>query len=110
MQYQVLTSAQQSQVEYLFADAFFGTDANSFEYEVQHGEVIGRAKLKAISSELLATARKPHTIRINVAVRDIPAELVTVEMQRDAAYTIQFIARNLVEQLIKSQTLEAHNG
>ena len=107
MQYQALTSAQQSQVEYLFADAFFGTDATSFEYEVQHGEVIARSRIAKTAE---TSARKPHTISINVAVRDIPAELVTVEMQRDAAYTIQFIARNLVEQLIQSKTLEAHHG
>lgn len=109
MQYQALTSAQQSQVEYLFADAFFGTDATSFEYEVQHGEVIGRMQiLRSAQNDM--TKRKPRTISINVAVREMPAELVTVEMQRDTAYTIQSIARHLVEQLIQSQTLEAHHG
>ena len=107
MQYQTLTPAQQSQVEYLFADQIFGTDATGFEYEVKAGNVIARSRI-APSGE--AEARKPKTVRVHVAVREIPTAYLSVEMDREANYAIQAIARSLIEQLIKSQTLEAHHG
>ena len=100
-----LDAAQQAQAAYLFADDVFGTDANAYEYELEAGKVIGHSQLTANSLSL--NVRKPRTISINVCTREVPAEMVTVEMDRNANYAIQSIARNIVARLIQSQTVEA---
>ena len=102
-----LDAAQQAQAAYLFADDVFGTDVNAYEYELEAGKVIGRARLAANSSPLNAHVRKPRTISVNVCTREVPAEMVTVEMDRNANYAIQSIARNIAARLIQSQTVEA---
>jgi hypothetical protein len=104
MQYQSLTPAQQTQAAYLFADEVFGTDAYGFDYEISNGTVIGRACLDKHTD---LNARKPHTVSVNVCVREVPAEMVTIEMDRNANATIQSIARSVVARLIQSQTVEA---
>jgi len=100
-----LTPTQQDQAAYLFADEIFGTDASAFDYEVQDNNVIGRTKLNANSQQL--SVRKPHTVLVNVSVREVPAEFVTIEMDRQSAYAIQSIARSVVARLIQSQSVEA---
>jgi len=103
--YSSLDAAQQAQAAYLFADDVFGTDANAYEYELEAGKVIGRARLTVTSLSL--NVRKPRTISVNVCTREVPAEMVTVEMDRNADYAIQSIARNIAARLIQSQTVEA---
>lgn len=107
MNYQSLTPLQREQVAFLFCDDLFGTDPNGYEYELIGECVIGRVKLTAISSQLLAHVRKPHAVAVNVAVRDVPSAFVTVEMSRDAEIAIKEIARSVVARLIQIQTVEA---
>ena len=105
--YSSLDAAQQAQAAYLFADDVFGSDVAAFDYEISDGKIIGRARLAANSSPLNAHVRKPRTISVNVCTREVPAEMVTVEMDRNANYAIQSIARNIAARLIQSQTVEA---
>lgn len=47
--YAALTSAQRGQVDYLFADAHFGTDPAAYEYELNtQGDVNGRTAIQPI--------------------------------------------------------------
>jgi hypothetical protein len=105
MIYSSLTPAQQTQAAYLFADEVFGTDAHDFDYEIKDNAIIGRSRI--VKNGDAVHNRKPHTVSVNMCVRDVPAEFVTVEMDRNAAYAIQTIARNIVERMIQSQTVEA---
>jgi hypothetical protein len=107
MTYQSLTPAQRDQAAFLFADDIFGTDPNAYEYELTGAMVTGRIQRTAINSKLLAHARKPHAVAVNVAVRDIPGQFVTVEMDRTATTTIQEIARNVVARLVQVKSVEA---
>lgn len=107
MIYSSLTPAQREQAAFLFADDIFGTDPNAYEYELTGEMVTGRIQLAAISSELLTHVRKPHAVAVNVAVREVPCQFVTVEMDRTATITIQEIARNIVAQLIQVKLVEA---
>lgn len=107
MNYSTLTPAQQTQCEYLFADATFGTDPHAYDYEIKGVDVVGRVQLRAISSKLLAHARKPHTVSVNVAVLNVPDGFVTVEMSRNAMIAIQDIARSAVERMLQVQHQEA---
>ena len=105
MLYSSLTTDQQIQAAYLFADDAFGSCADAFDYEISNGNVIGRARLNA--NKLNVNALKPHTVMVNVCVREVPAGIVTIEMDRNANTTIQSIARNIAARLIQSQTVEA---
>lgn len=110
MIYSSLTPAQRDQVAFLFADEIFGTDPSAYEYELTGETVTGRVRLSALSGQRSVHVRKPHSVTVNVAVRDVPEALVTVEMRRDAQMSIQQIARNVVARLIQSNQVEAHNG
>jgi hypothetical protein len=99
-----LTTTQREQVDYLFADAIFGTDVNAFDYEIRDDNVIGRSR---IDNKRDVIMRKPHTVSVNMCVREIPSAFITLEMSRNAETTIKELARSVVERMIKSQTVEA---
>jgi len=105
MNYSTLTAAQLAQVAYLFADDAFGTDPNAYDYETKGNDVTGRACIARNGDGI--HNRKPHKVSVNVAVRNVPDEFVTVEMSRNAAQAFQDIARNVVERMIQSQHQEA---
>lgn len=104
MNYQSLTPAQRDQVVFLFADEIFGTDPNDYEYELIGEMVTWRSRLNAEGR--MQNVRKPHSIAVNVAVREVPSAFVRVECQRDAEYAIQQIARSVVARLIQVNSVE----
>lgn len=105
MNYSTLTPAQLAQCEYLFADDAFGTDPYAYDYEVKGNRVMGRKIQKAEDRRM--NVKKPHTVSVNVAVREVPNEFVTVEMKRNAAQAIKDLARNAVERINQIQSQEA---
>lgn len=107
MNYSTLTPTQREQVDYLFADAIFGTDVNAFDYEIKGDTVIGRAQILRSAQDDKAHVRKPHTVSVNVCVREVPSAFITLEMSRNAETTIKELARSVVERMIQSQTVEA---
>jgi hypothetical protein len=105
MNYSTLTPAQQAQAAYLFADDVFGTDPNAYDYEVNGKDIIGRSCIAHNSDRI--HARKPHSVSVNVAVRQVPDEFITSEMSRNAEQAINDFARSAVERITQSQTQEA---
>ena len=103
MNYSSLNTMQREQVAFLFCDEIFGTNPNEYEYELNGETVVGRCKLTAISSELLAHVRKAHAVAVNVVVRDTPSRYVTLEMSRTAQITIEEIARSILARLVTNQ-------
>lgn len=100
--YASLSAAQQAQAAWLFADELMGTNQHEYEYELMGETVIGRVRIDGNSDGV--HARKPHAIAVNIAVRDA---IVTVEMKRDAEFTIKELARKISARLIQSQPVEA---
>jgi len=102
--YSALTASQRARAAYLFADETFGTDPRAYEYEVNGGEVVGRVKQTDVSGQPSAVhVRKPHTVMVNVTVKEVPETYITLEMNRNAQQAIKDIARHLVEQMIHTQ-------
>lgn len=95
---------------YLFVDEHFGTDPHAYDYELEGDEVIGRSRIARNGDEISNVhARKPHTVKLNVAVKEVPEQFVTVEMNRNATLAIQAIARRMVERIAIQQTQEANS-
>lgn len=112
--YSALTPAQQARAQYLFADALLGTDPSAYEYQLRGEDVIGRARVTSLQSPASshqspasANVRKPHSVRLNVAIQEVPETYITVEMIRNTEQAIQEIARSLAAAMLQTQTQEA---
>ena len=81
MNYQSLTSKQQDQVAYLFADECFHSDPKAYDYEVIHDLVVSRTALIAV------TASRKRDQRTEVIMRVDPQITEDQARRADAAST-----------------------
>jgi hypothetical protein len=99
-----LDDTQRAQVAYLFADAHFGTDANSYRYELDRGgNVSGRTPLT-----IAMTTRARQSAPVIVTVIE---EVNTTDEMIQLAHThMDALAASVAQKLFETQYQEVNNG
>jgi hypothetical protein len=103
--YAALTSAQRGQVDYLFADAHFGTDPAAYEYELNtQGDVNGRTAIQPIH-----TGRTRARQSAPVIVTAIEEVNPTDDMIQLSLTHMDALAASVAHKLFETQSQEVNH-
>ena len=94
-----LNEHQLAQVNYLFADSIFGTNAAAFVYELKNGDVKGRT---LASSDFHRRAKQDSPIKVT-AVEEVN---ITDEIIRHANMSMDALAASVAEHFYQSQSTQ----
>jgi hypothetical protein len=96
--YSSLTNEQRARVDYLFADAIFGTDASAFVYEWDGKDIKGRT-----SNQLAVTSRARKLDPASVKVTMVQEVNITNELIQSANMHMDALAALIARKIYQSQ-------